>query len=131
MTESPDETRASANSGLLVLTCLDPYGRLVFGAERRWAEHVDGRHPEVDRHVRAVIDAVADPDEIRHDVDRSNRESYYRFGVLPDPHRAAFLKVCVDFGPEGPLGWDAVGAIVTAYRVATPKRGEAVKWTRP
>jgi hypothetical protein len=115
----------------LALTCLDPFGRLVFGAERRWAEHIDARHPEVNRFVAAVIGAVTDPDEIRRDVDRANRESYYRFGVLPDPHDNAYLKVCVSFGAEGPLGWESVGAVVTAFRVAKPKREESLIWTRP
>jgi transcriptional regulator with XRE-family HTH domain len=114
----------------IVLVETDPLGRVVVATDKRWEEHIVADHEEMDRHYSAAALVIRDPEEIRHDVDRRHRESYYRRGVLPAPYTRLYAKVSVEFGIEGYLGWELVGIVVTAYPLPKPKRGEELKWQR-
>jgi hypothetical protein len=85
-----------------IVEIIDPDGRLV---RLDWEAliHIGTQHPEMRRHMGAVINTVADPD--RRDPDpRLGRERYYKRGVGP----SSWLFVVVDFNVPEPR-------VVTAY----------------
>jgi len=75
-----------------------------------------------------VRSTVEEPDEIRSDARLQNRESYYRWAILPEPYHRLSLKVCVEFGPAGALGQESIGIVVTAFPLRRPKAREAHRW---
>lgn len=125
-TDLIQEAGSEATSPLVA--CQDPAGRLVALTIARWVGHILPRHPELAEQQDAVLSTIEEPDEIRHDIEHRNRECYYRLGVLPDPFRRLYLKVCVEFGSEDAFGRDAIAVVVTTFPVRRPKQGEVIKW---
>jgi len=60
------------------------------------------------------------------DKTHRNRLNYYRHGALPPPYQRLFLKVCVDFFPNGLTG--ILGEVITAYPTRRIDPKEAQQW---
>ena len=61
------------------------------------------------------------------DAEVPARVSFYRRGVLGEPYRRWFPKVCVHLLPPDEVG-TTIGEIVSAYPTPSIKRGETQQW---
>lgn len=107
-----------------VFRCLDCRLREVVLTGYVWHEHILYDHNHLDGLDWCIHDAIQQPDVIRKDSVRANRECYYRAGVLPGSY-ALYLKVVVEFEKHGGL-W--LGTVVTAYEADHLKPKEKQVW---
>jgi hypothetical protein len=96
----------------------DPRGYKVFLYDKLYNNHIRDRHVEAS--VECVLGVIENPDFIVQDIDYSDRQNYYTFGVVDaDPN--CYLKVCVQINGD-------IRKIVTAFRTDGPKLKEQVIW---
>jgi hypothetical protein len=105
------------------LRCADRTGREIVIYQDRWYEHIMVDHKELSGREEVVRATLEQPDTIRQDRYRSDRECYYRQGDLPARHR--FVKVVVKFS-ETPFG--VAGTVITAFTVERIDHREAHLW---
>jgi mannose/cellobiose epimerase-like protein (N-acyl-D-glucosamine 2-epimerase family) len=91
-----------ADGGDVLVSTLDPDGRVVELSAKRWSHILDG-HPELAPHLESVTRAVREPD--RRMAGRQLDEEWF---YLEDAGPSSWLKVVVHY--EG-----GRGRIVTAF----------------
>jgi hypothetical protein len=108
-----------------ILRCQDQWGRTVVLTRERWVTHVlRGRRREYFQgNERACVESkVTHPEFVKHDIDFSNRECFYRPSPLPPPYGGVFVKVVVAYQTRA-NGVD-LGTVITVHLTSGPKTGE-------
>lgn len=107
-----------------VFRCVDPWGREIVLMASIWEEHIVPDHAPLFGNEASVRLALTSPDLVMHDAVHPDRESFYRWAVLPSPYEHCSLKVCVEFRrATDPRG----GRVVTAFPTKRIKPGEQRK----
>jgi len=111
-----------------VLSVEDRWRRMIVLPWENWTEKILPDQAELVGNAESVRIALVDPDRVRFDRDRADREIFYRRGALPPPDDRDYLKGCVAFRTA--IDGSTTGRVVTAYATDTVKPGERTKWTR-
>lgn len=109
-----------------LLRCVDRTGRDVVLSEEAWFGRILRDHAMLGGYEGLIQVVVQDPNRVTRDLNRSNRECFYRQGVFPDYPRL-FLKVVVEFR-QGDLTGAVSGYVVTAYPLQRVRSGEEQLW---
>jgi hypothetical protein len=107
---------------------VDRWGRQVFAFHGQWVNHVEARHPEMIGHWQAARETIRTPDLVTMDATYSDREHFYRRGMIPGYSARLYLKVCVGYVPGNFYGTFTSGVVVTAYLTPKIGKGETQKW---
>ena len=108
---------------LVFLRCADRFHREIVLYQDRWYDHIMADHRELSGREAAVLATLEQPDAIRRDRFRIDRERYYRQG--DSPRRQRYVKVVVEF-IDTPFG--LAGTVITAFAVDRIDLREAHIW---
>ena len=107
-----------------MISGVDPFGRTILLSRAVWQTHVLTQRPWMAGNEESLVQAIAAPSWINHDVDYEDRECFYAEHALPAfPH--LLIKVVVQFDD------DANGTVITVYPLKRQKASEARKWPTP
>lgn len=104
-----------------ILRIIDPRGKTVILSIEQWENHILDEHQDMIDELPEIENTIKNPylGLIFSDVLKDYRNIYYR-----KQNESYYIKVVVDFAVDG------VGAIVTAFRADSCKKGEKLIWTQ-
>ncbi len=112
-----------------VVRYVDQWGREIVLDADTWHLHILPDRPMLAGNDDLVDAARTDPSDGLLDATHAARESSYPPMRSPRSGRRLYLKVCVEFEPEGPSDF-VRGQVLIAYPTTKIKRGERPKWKR-
>lgn len=107
----------------------DPNGVPVHCDKKWWAEHIEGRHPELSGHHEDVARAIAKPLGVYRSKTHASRRIFYAPSTaLPPPFDRGLIRVVVEFRRRALRG--DRGQVITAMHTLRPAEGEILVWPR-
>lgn len=110
-----------------LLSCRDPLGRTVRLEDSIWHTKICVDHPYMATELVAVREAIEAPDFITFDRVFTDRECYYRRGVLQGRLARNYVRVVVSFA-FNPAAPTYQGFILTAHPIPKVHPQERHKW---